>query len=151
MKLFGDLLKKEAKKMLSEALTGQKHNSNQHDSGQSTGQSSTNRSGDNDETDVKERIRRVIADHYSAYEVKENVSPVEFGGTRGMSSFSFVMYQGGVARLTILVLYDSNGYRRKAVRQAHEISEQAGAKCINIMQYFPSTYDYINRRIQENP
>lgn len=158
MGMFGELFKKEAKKMLSEALAGtgakngqgsnrnQSHNS--HGSYGNQDSASYNREPQERETDeIKDRIRKVLSENYASYEVRENVPPQELGGTDEMRNYDFVLYSNGQVRLTILVLYGRSDYKRYAVRLSHEQSRKAGAECINVMDYLPSTSAYINERI----
>lgn len=152
MGLLGDLLKKEAKKMLSEAVADRSRNNHQTSASQSRNETSRSdqNSGQNAENweSVTDRIRRVIAENYAGYEVRERVPATEWGGTRDMRTYDFVLYSAGEAKLTILVLSGGADYKRKAVKDAHTLSEQKGAHCINIMEYLPSTYEYINERIR---
>ena len=126
MGLLGDLLKKEAKKMLSEAVADRSRNS--HQSGTSQNRQAAARSdrssGQNEEDweSVTDRIRRVIAENYAGYEVREQVPATEFGGTRDIRTYDFVLYSAGAAKLTILVLAGGSDYRTKAVKDAHGLS-----------------------------
>lgn len=40
--------------------------------------------------------------------------------------YDFVLYENGQPKLTIIMLDDRNHYKLRAVRLAHEASEQAG-------------------------
>ena len=45
--------------------------------------------------------------------------------------YDFVLYENGQPKLTIIMLDDRNHYKLRAVRLAHEASEQAGVPCMN--------------------
>lgn len=63
--------------------------------------------------------------------------------------YDFVLYENGQPKLTIIMLDDRNHYKLRAVRLAHEASEQAGVPCMNIMTYLPSTVAYIQQTVAE--
>ncbi|MBQ1393905.1 MAG: hypothetical protein II919_05655 [Lachnospiraceae bacterium] len=99
---------------------------------------------------LHDRIRKVLRENYSEYEVRENVPAGEFGEKNDGMPYSFVLYHGGSVKLTIMVLNGRNDYKLKRVVNAHKASKNAGANCINIMSYLPSTYEYINQRIYDH-
>lgn len=98
---------------------------------------------------VKQRIRNVVNTYYCGYTIEENVNPCIFYAQPEASNYSFVLSRDGQPALSIMVLSGHNDYRKKSVMLAHDASEAAGVHCINIMEYLPSTEDYIKQRISE--
>ena len=94
--------------------------------------------------------KKVLEENFSEYIVYNAIEPGQFGNFYGGRNYDFVLYDGSAKKLAILVLSGHNDYGCKAVRISKEAATEEGIKCINIMSYLPSTYDYIKARIQEN-
>lgn len=140
MGFFGDLFKKEAGKMVSD-FVGDITNVNKTEKFNPAKQS---------RQDVIDRTKKVLEENFSEYIVYNNIEPGQFGNFYGGRNYDFVLYDGSAKKLAILVLSGHNDYGCKAVRISKEAATEEGIKCINIMSYLPSTYDYIKARIQEN-
>lgn len=102
-----------------------------------------------DEKPLDERITYVLQNDYPQYEIRRQISAGAFGGSEQARDYDFVLYEYGQPKLTIIMLDDRNHYRLRAVRLAHEASEQAGVPCMNIMTYLPSTVAYIQQTVAE--
>lgn len=140
MGFFGDLFKKEAGKMVSD-FVGDITNVNKTEKFNPAKQL---------RQDVIDRTKKVLEENFSEYIVYNNIEPGQFGNFYGGRNYDFVLYDGSAKKLAILVLSGHNDYGCKAVRISKEAATEEGIKCINIMSYLPSTYDYIKARIQEN-
>lgn len=108
---------------------------------------SSSQSHSSRELSLPERIEKVCANQFPEYEVNKNVDSSICNADPAAWKYSYTLSRDGVLKLTILVLYDKNDYKRKAVRLAHEASEQMNVHCINIMDYLPSTEEYITNAI----
>lgn len=138
MGLFGDLLKNKVEKLGRDVI------------GSKDVFSSLLKNETEKPESVSDRVRRVIKENYAEYELCERVQASELGGEYDAQKYSFMLCRDGRAKLTIMVLEGKNDYHRKNVRLAHKASESAGVPCINIMEYLPSTYEYIKDKIAEN-
>lgn len=102
-----------------------------------------------DEKPLDERITYVLQNDYPQYEIGQKISAGAFGAPEQARDYDFVLYENGQPKLTIIMLDDRNHYKLRAVRLAHEASEQAGVPCMNIMTYLPSTVAYIQQIVAE--
>lgn len=139
MGLFKDLLSKGVKSLADDVLEGVL----------SSGKAAAGK-GNLEKDSVSERIVRVADKYYPEYELSENIDAGVFYAETGARNYSFALSREGKICLTIMVLKDKNDYKRKSVILAHRASENAGVHCINIMEYLPSSENYINGRIAEN-
>lgn len=99
---------------------------------------------------VPDRIEMVVKNHFPSYTLKANINASVFGGDSQARTISYVMYEYDEPKLGIMVLSGSNDYRKNDVRLAHSACTDSGFKCINIMTYLPSTYEYIKDVISNN-
>ena len=153
MGLFGDLINKETKKLLKDVLKAQQ--TAKSDNGQKSDRRNVPQYGERPEPPgtveaLRDRIRSVIMENYSGYEVQENVPSGQFGKSQYGRAYDFVLMENGRPKLMILVLNGRNDYKYAWVREAHRISKEQSAKCMNVMTYLPSTAEYINETIKKN-
>ncbi|MBR3646336.1 MAG: hypothetical protein IKN54_07940 [Lachnospiraceae bacterium] len=99
---------------------------------------------------LKQRIEQVVVEQYSSYELRPEVSPSVFNGSSDARTISYVLYYRTEPKLGIMVLSNTNDYKKADVLASHKVCKDAGFNCINIMSYLPSTYEYINGVIGNN-
>lgn len=95
------------------------------------------------------RLTEIVAEQWPAYELRQDVAASEFAAEPGTRKYSYVLYNNyGAAVLSVMVLNNSNHYRKKEVVLAHEASERKGVPCINLMTYMPCERSYIYNRLR---
>lgn len=97
---------------------------------------------------VADKLRAVFAREFPQYEIKENVSPTTIGGTGEFMDYSFGVYENGVPKLFIMVVF-SNDCARRTYRWSKEQAERAGVTMINFVAAFENRIDYIIDRLHQ--
>lgn len=146
MGFLSNLLKNEAKKLVSDVLDDKVKNV-------TSGKSSGNQPEMNNEMSKKglqSRMERVFQTEFAGYEIRKNVSAFDVFGDSEACNYTYGMYLNGSPKAMIIILNDKNAYRKKSVRLAHTACENYGIPCFNFMSYLPSTYDYIKERLHES-
>ena len=95
---------------------------------------------------VDEKIREVMASEFSAYEVREDVSPHTIGGTGRFMNYSFGMYLDGQPKLFIMLVGKTTCAHRE-YRWSKEQAQAAGVEMINFVWHYPNEMDYIVNRL----
>ena len=145
MGFFGDLLKREAKKLVSDIV------GNALDS--VTGSTSNNvnerRTTDNT-SDVFSKIKHVVATEFTEYELRENVNSSELGGESGAASYTYGIYRNCAPVIMINVFTDRNEYKLKRYRLAKEAAEFSGVTYLRFFSHLPNEISYITERLKAN-
>ena len=93
----------------------------------------------------KDYFASILSQDFSAYDVRENVSPAELGG--GGKSYDFGLYQAG--RLVgVVMLTPHNRDRNQAFLSARQTCQRAGIPFINFYTHMPNERGYVADRIR---
>ncbi|MBQ6696138.1 MAG: hypothetical protein IJN16_05485 [Lachnospiraceae bacterium] len=169
MGLFDALLNKGAK-MLKQAATEAMENAAEEifsglkETGGSTASASTSRTSTSQEGTsrvntpsgyealegemVDDKLRSILAKEFAQYEVKEQVSPTTLGGTGKFLPYDFGIYENGVPKLFIMVVYN-NTCAHRDYRWSKEEAARAGVPMINFVYAFENKIDYIINRLHQ--
>lgn len=94
------------------------------------------------------KIRQVLAENFSNYEVRENVSPATIGGTGNFMNYSFAVYSAGAPKLFIMLIGKTTCAKR-LYRFSKEQAAKAGVPMINFIEHYPNNVKYIQARLQK--
>ena len=119
-------------------------------SGDSTGSSYIPEDYDpyDDPKTCREKILEVIADEFPKYEVRENVSPAEIGGTGKFMNYSIVVYDGAAPKLFIMIIGKTTTTHRE-YRWSRQEAEKRGYTFLNFVEHYPNTPEYIKDRLHK--
>ncbi|MBQ8526902.1 MAG: hypothetical protein IJ429_00385 [Lachnospiraceae bacterium] len=98
--------------------------------------------------EVDDKLREILADEFSQYEVKEQVSPTTIGGEGKFLPYDFAVYENGQPKLFIMVVYNNTCASRE-YRWSKEQAEQAGVTMINFVYAFENKKDYMVDRLHQ--
>ena len=101
-----------------------------------------------DPKSCREKILEVLADEFPRYEVKENVSPAELGGTGKFMNYSIVVYDGSQPKLFIMIIGKTTTAHRE-YRWSREEAEKRGYTFLNFVGHYPNTKEYIKDRLHK--
>ncbi|MBQ1306048.1 MAG: hypothetical protein IIY44_06640 [Erysipelotrichales bacterium] len=96
----------------------------------------------------RDKIMEVLASDFPQYEVKEDVSPVTFGGEGRFMNYSIVVYEEGKAKLVMMLIGKTTTAHRE-YRWSKEAAQKAGVPFINFVKHYPNTYAYIRDRLHK--
>lgn len=103
------------------------------------------------ESDLRGRIESIVAEEWPGYELRKNVSSREMLAQNGASRFySYGIYHDGVPVAMIMLLHDSNAYRRREIRLARQACEEQRIPYMNFMTYMANYRSYISERLRKN-
>lgn len=94
------------------------------------------------------KIRKVLAEDFSSYEVKENVSPTTIGGTGKFLNYSFGVYKDGAPKLFIMMV-GKNTCSTRLYRFSKEQAAKSGVTMINFISHYPNNVEYIKERLKK--
>lgn len=94
------------------------------------------------------KIRKVLAEAFPQYEVRENVSPTTIGGTGKFMNYSFGVYAGGSPKLFIMLVGKST-CRTRLYRFSKEAAAANGITMINFIEHYPNNPAYILLRLKK--
>ncbi len=95
---------------------------------------------------VWQKIEKIVAENFSQYELKKNVSPTTIGGTGKFLNYSYGIYQNGNPKLFIMIV-DKNTCKHKLYRWSKEQAEKQNITLINFIEHFPNEMNYIKERL----
>ena len=101
-----------------------------------------------DPKSCREKILEVIADEFPRYEVRENVSPTEIGGTGKFMNYSIVVYDGSLPKLFIMIIGKTTTAHRE-YRWSRQEAEKRGYTFLNFVEHYPNTAEYIKDRLHK--
>lgn len=101
-----------------------------------------------EDEDVDKKLRAVFAKEFPQYEIREQVSPTTLGGTGKFMPYDFGVYENGVPKLFIMVVYN-NTCSQRLYRWSKEEAERAGVTMINFVYCFENRIDYIINRLHQ--
>ena len=102
----------------------------------------------NDPKTCRETILEVIADEFPKYEVRENVSPTEIGGTGKFMNYSIVVCDGAAPKLFIMIIGKTTTTHRE-YRWSRQEAEKRGYTFLNFVEHYPNTIEYIKDRLHK--
>lgn len=145
MSFFSNLLKSEARKVISAAV----------DSGVSEllGNAKSVVSNEADcggEAGLRNRLEAVFAEEWGSYEVRRQVPADTFGAPEGAWAYSYGLYKEGQPKAMFMVLNNKNHYKRKGVLAARSACLENGVAYMNFMSYLPNHREYISERLRKN-
>lgn len=156
MGFLGDLLKKEAKKVVSNAIdnvtgsfTGNSSDKTDYSSAKPDKTYAKRNEEGGGETGFRSRFEEIIAEEWSGYELVQDVSAYDFGAEDGARDYSYGLYYNGEPKAMIMVIRGHNDYRKKEVVKAQKACINNGIVYLNFMVYFPNSREYISERLKE--
>lgn len=99
---------------------------------------------------LKERLEAVISDEYGDYQLRGNVPASEFGAEYGSRNYSYGLYKEGYPKALIIVIENRNHYRKKEVRLSRDAAERQGIPCMCFFSHLPNRTEYISERLGKN-
>ena len=99
-----------------------------------------------DNIPIDKKISDILAEKFSQYEVRRDVSPTEIGGTGKFMNYSFGIYQNGSPKLFIM-LTDKTTNNCRLYRWSKEQAAKAGITMINFVPHFPNRPEYVAERL----
>ena len=99
-----------------------------------------------DNIPIDKKISDILAEKFSQYEVRRNVSPTEIGGTGKFMNYSFGIYQNGAPKLFIMLTGKTTNNCR-LYRWSKEQAQKAGITIINFVPHFPNRPEYVAERL----
>ncbi|MBR4677284.1 MAG: hypothetical protein IKO99_04710 [Bacteroidales bacterium] len=97
---------------------------------------------------VGDKIKEVLKENFSQYDVAENVSPVTFGGSGKFLNYTFGIYSNGEPKLLIMIV-NRNTCRYRTYRWSKEVAEKNSVPLINFIEHFPNEVPYIRERLSQ--
>lgn len=101
-----------------------------------------------DGLDAAYKIRKVLSESFSQYEVKENISPATIGGAGNFMNYSFGIYSDGTPKLFIMLVGKTTCSTR-TYRWSKEQAAKNGVTMINFVKHYPNNVGYIKDRLQK--
>lgn len=169
MGFLQNLLKKEARKMLSNVINTAKDevvrtiNSDPEAEYKASGSASVQTAtpvassaanSDEDfcesEKELGERIAKIVTEEWPGYELRKDIPAREMDAAFGARKYSYGLYKDGAPKAMILVLDGRSQYCRKDTRLAHEACKAKGVFCMNLMMHLPNRRSYIAEQLRNN-
>jgi len=160
MGFLQNLLKKEAKKMLSNVINTAKDevvrtiNSDPEAEYKSSTSANSAANSDEDfcesEKELGERIAKIVTEEWPGYELRKDIPAGEMDAAFGARKYSYGLYKDGAPKAMILVLDGRSQYCRKDTRLAHEACKEKGVFCMNLMMHLPNRRSYIAEQLRNN-
>lgn len=101
-----------------------------------------------DEWDEEKKLEYIFEKEFPQYEVKKKVSPTTLGGTGKFLDYNFGVYENGVPKLFIMIVYNNTCCTR-TYRWSKEEAERAGVPMINFVCGFRNEKNYIKDRLSQ--
>ncbi|MCQ2975211.1 MAG: hypothetical protein MJ211_10445 [Bacteroidales bacterium] len=95
---------------------------------------------------VGKKISNILAEKFSQYEVRTNVSPTTIGGTGKFMDYSFGIYLAGVPKLFIMIVGKTTCSHR-LYRWSKEQALRNNVNFINFVEHYPNEISYIEDRL----
>lgn len=100
---------------------------------------------------LRRRIEEIAARDWSDYELRRQVPSSEVNAPEGSEPFfEYGFYQGGALVAVIKILNDNNAYCRRSVRLAQAACRGQNVKYMNFMSYMMNRPEYIAKRFADN-
>ena len=97
---------------------------------------------------IGEKLKEVLRENFSQYDVIENVSPVTLGGSGKFLNYTFGIYSDGKPKLLIMIV-GRNTCRYRTYRWSKEVAEKNSIPLINFLEHFPNEVPYIRERLSQ--
>lgn len=101
-----------------------------------------------DGIDAAVKIRKVLAESFPQYEIRENVSPATIGGQGKFMNYTFGVYAAGSPKLFIMLVGKTTCSSR-LYRWSKEQAAKSGVTMINFVAHYPNDTGYIKDRLQK--
>lgn len=152
MGFLQNLLKKEAKKMLSNVINTAKDEVVRTINSDPEANSAANSDEDfcESEKELGERIAKIVTEEWPGYELRKDIPAGEMDAAFGARKYSYGLYKDGAPKAMILVLDGRSQYCRKDTRLAHEACKEKGVFCMNLMMHLPNRRSYIAEQLRNN-
>ena len=152
MGFLQNLLKKEAKKMLSNVINTAKDEVVRTINSDPEANSAANSDEDSceSEKELGERIAKIVTEEWPGYELRKDIPAGEMDAAFGARKYSYGLYKDGAPKAMILVLDGRSQYCRKDTRLAHEACKEKGVFCMNLMMHLPNRRSYIAEQLRNN-
>lgn len=99
-----------------------------------------------DNISITKKLSDILAEKFSQYEVRRDVSPTEIGGIGRFMNYSFGIYQGGSPKLFIMIT-GKNTLSNRLYRWSKEQAQKVGVPLINFVEHFPNRPEYVSDRL----
>ena len=96
---------------------------------------------------VEANFLEVLRTEFADCELRQNVSPMEIGGSSAARNYTFGLYQGGAPRVLIM-LTPRNRYQNRPFRDAKSACENNGIWFLNFFTHFSNEKSYVVNRIR---
>lgn len=153
MGFFDNLLKSQVRKVISNAVDNAVDNwmdkSNQNNA-QPVAANPDESDCCNNESVVRSRVERVVAEEWPGYELRQNIPASAMGAPFDARSYTYGIYSNGIPKAMIIILDNPNHYCKKDVRLSHEACERQGVFCMNLLLHLPNRRSYISERLRTN-
>lgn len=100
------------------------------------------------DADVDKKLEAVFAKEFPQYEIRKEVSPTTIGGTGKFLDYSYGVYENGIPKLFIMVVYN-NTCASRYYRWSKEAAAKAGVPMINFVYAFENKITYIIPRLHQ--
>ncbi len=152
MGFLQNLLKKEAKKMLSNVINTAKDEVVRTINSDPEANSAANSDEDfcESEKELGKRIAKIVTEEWPGYELRKDIPAGEMDAAFGARKYSYGLYKDGAPKAMILVLDGRSQYCRKDTRLAHEACKEKGVFCMNLMMHLPNRRSYIAEQLRNN-
>ena len=152
MGFLQNLLKKEAKKMLSNVINTAKDEVVRTINSDPEANSAAYSDEDfcESEKELGKRIAKIVTEEWPGYELRKDIPAGEMDAAFGARKYSYGLYKDGAPKAMILVLDGRSQYCRKDTRLAHEACKEKGVFCMNLMMHLPNRRSYIAEQLRNN-
>ncbi len=156
MGFLGDLFKKTAKNLISDAIgnaTGDFGTGSSSSAGRPSNHSQVSGNGrlkGSGEAVLRKRLENEFAMNYSDCIIQREVSSSVVGAGEGSAAFSYGIYQNGQPIGFVQVVTSTGHYVKSCIRSAKEAAEAMGIPCLIFMSHLPNTEEYITTRLASN-
>ena len=95
---------------------------------------------------LRARFEQVVASDFSSFELRSDIP----ASVPGAAAYTYGLYKGGMPCAFINVIVDRGDYRKQPYRKAKETSVSKGIPHMNFFSHMPNEMGYISNRLREN-
>ena len=96
----------------------------------------------------REKILDVLKEEFPQYEVRENVSPAEMGGTGIFMNYSLAVYENGAPKLVMMIIGKTTTAHRE-YKWSRAFAQGEGITFLNFVEHYPNNKSYISERLHK--
>ena len=98
------------------------------------------------EKGLRARFEQVVAADFSSYELRKDIPASDTGAV----GYSYGLYKGGMPCAFINVITNRNLYKKPEYIKAKQASVSRGVPHMNFFSHMPNEMEYISKRLKEN-